>query len=138
MKKIKLFTIFILLSVIFFSCSESEEPLTLVGKWELNGGRDYENNKLIESYTLGDGSFIDDESHILIFNDDGTIIYEIDGDSEDCDDGRYGSKKMDSKPQKITLCGEVDGLLTIKSNNLIMTVFDSGNGNRSESEWKRL
>lgn len=131
MKKIKLFTIFILLSVIFFSCSESEEPLTLVGRWELTLSRDYENNKLIESYT-------DDPSQILIFNDDGTIIYEIDGDSMDCDDGRYGSKKMDSKPQKITLCGEVDGLLTIKSNNLIMIVFDFGNGDRSESEWKRL
>jgi hypothetical protein len=131
MKKIKLFQFFVLLTAIFFSCSEAEEPLTLVGRWEVTVYRAYENNKLVET----DNNF-DDEGYVFIFEGDGTMIWEIDGDKE-CD-GTYESKKMDSKPQKIVLCGDEDGLLTIKSNDKIMLSFDYGNGEREELELIRL
>jgi hypothetical protein len=92
MKKIKLFYTLTLLTVIFFSCSESEDPASLVGKWEAIIFREYENDKLV--YT-----FNDVEGYFLIFKEDGTFTWEIEGDIE-CK-GSYGSKKMDSKSQKI-------------------------------------
>jgi hypothetical protein len=131
MKKFKLLQIFILLSVILFSCSEAEEPVTLVGRWEATVYRGYENSKLVET----DNNF-DDEGYVFIFEEDGTMIWEIDGD-EECD-GTYESKKMDSKPQKIVLCGDEDGLLTIKSNDKIMLSFEYGNGEREELDLIRM
>jgi hypothetical protein len=131
MKKIKLFQFFVLLTAIFFSCSESEEQLTLIGRWEATIYREYDNNKLIST----DNNF-DDEGYVFIFKEGGTLIWEIEGDIE-CD-GSYDSKKMDSKPQKIVLCGDEDGLLTILSNNKLLLSFDYGNGEREELELIRL
>jgi hypothetical protein len=54
----------------------------------------------------------------LTFKEDGTLVAEIGGDIE-CQDS-YGSKSMDSKTQKINWCDDQEGLLTIKSNTLIM------------------
>jgi hypothetical protein len=131
MKKIKLFQFFVLLTAIFFSCSEAEEPLTLIGRWEATIYREYDNNKLIDT----DNNF-DDEGYVFIFKEGGTLIWEIEGDIE-CD-GSYDSKNMDSKPQKIVLCGDEDGLLTIISNNKILLSFEYGNGDREELELIRL
>ncbi len=76
MKKIKLFYALTLLTVIFFSCSESENPASLVGKWEATIKREYVNNKLVytDNFT-GDDIF-------LIFKEDGTFTLEIEGDIE--------------------------------------------------------
>ena len=103
----------------------------MVGRWEATVYRGYENSKLVET----DNNF-DDEGYVFIFEEDGTMIWEIDGD-EECD-GTYESKKMDSKPQKIVLCGDEDGLLTIKSNDKIMLSFEYGNGEREELDLIRM
>jgi len=129
MKKVKLFQISLLMTVLFFSCSESEEPLTLVGRWEATTVKSYENNKLYDTYDANDEAVF-----ILIIEESGTLKWEEDGDI-DCE-GSYGSKMMDSKPQKIDLCGN-EGLLTIKSNNSIILSFEYDD-EREEVEFKRL
>jgi len=129
MKKIKLFYTLTLLTVIFFSCSESEDPASLVGKWEAIIFREYENDKLV--YT-----FNDVEGYFLIFKEDGTFTWEIEGDIE-CK-GSYGSKEMDSKSQKIDWCDDLEGLVTVKSNHLILLSIEDEDGNREEAELKRF
>jgi hypothetical protein len=126
--KIKLSQFILYISFVFFSCSESEGPLTLVGRWEGTIYREYENNKLIYTDEF--------EGYILTFKEDGTLIAEIGGDIE-CQ-GSYGSKSMDSKTQKINWCDDQEGLLTIKSNTLIMLSFEDDDGFREELELKRL
>ncbi len=130
MKKIKLFYIITLLTVIFFSCSESEDPTSLVGKWEATFYREYQNNKLIDTNNLTG------EEVFLIFKNDGTFTLEIEGDIE-CK-GSYGSKKMDSKSQKIDWCDGLDGLVTIKSNDLIVLSIEDEDGYREEVDFKRF
>jgi hypothetical protein len=129
MKKIKSFYTIALLTVIFFSCSESENPESLVGKWKATIFREYENDKLV--YT-----FNDVEGYFLIFKEDGTFTWEIEGDIE-CK-GSYGSKKMDSKSQKIYWCDDMEGLVTVKSNDLILLSIEDEDGNREEAELKRF
>ena len=129
MKKIKLFYTITLLTVIFFSCSESENPESLVGKWKATIFREYENDKLV--YT-----FNDVEGYFLIFKEDGTFTWEIEGDIE-CK-GSYSSKKMDSKSQKIDWCDDLEGLVTVKSNDLILLSIEDEDGNREEAELKRF
>jgi hypothetical protein len=130
MKKIKLFYTLTLLTIIFFSCSESEDPASLVGKWEATFYREYENNKLVDTDNLAG------EELILIFKENGTFVLEIEGDIE-CE-GRYSSKKMDSKPQKIDWCDDEEVSLIIKSNNTIIVSYEYNNGDREEIEFKRL
>ena len=124
MVKIKLFHVFVLLIVVFFSCSEFEEPSSLVGRWKGTTYREYENNKLILTETF--------EGYFIIFKEDGTLILEIGGDIE-CE-ANYSSKNMDSKPQKIDWCDGEEGLLTIKSNDLIVISFEYDDGFREELE----
>ncbi len=127
MKKIKLFCALTLLTVMFFSCSEFENPASLVGKWQATIVREYENNKLV--YTLNDV-----EDRFLIFKEDGTFTWEVEGGIE-CKRS-YGSKKMDSKSQKIDWCEGREGLITVKSNDLIILSIKE-DGNRAEVELKR-
>jgi hypothetical protein len=130
MKKIKLFYTITLLTVIFFSCSESENPASLVGKWEATTYREYVNNKLVDTDNFtGDDIF-------LIFKKDGTFTLEIEGDIE-CE-GSYGSKMMDSKSQKIDWCDGLEGLVTVKSNDLIVLSIEDEDGDREEVDFKRF
>ena len=130
MKKIKLFYTITLLTVIFFSCSESEDPSSLVGRWEGTVFREYDNNKLLDTIVLSGGDVL------LVFKENGTFIYEIEGDVE-CE-GSYGSKKMDSKPQKIDWCDDSDISIITKSSNTIMLLYEGDNGDREEIEFKRI
>jgi hypothetical protein len=130
MKKIKLSYVITLLTVIFFSCSESENPASLVGKWEATIYREYVNNKLVDTDNFtGDDIF-------LIFKEDGTFTLEIEGDIE-CE-GSYSSKKMDSKSQKIDWCDGLEGLVTVKSNDLIVLSIEDEDGDREEVDFKRF
>lgn len=61
------------MSVTFFSYSQSEEPLTLVGRWQITLIRTYEDNKLIKTYIN------DDESKTYNFKEDGTVSFEVEG-----------------------------------------------------------
>jgi hypothetical protein len=128
MKKIKLSYVITLLTVIFFSCSESENPASLVGKWQATIVREYENNKLV--YTLNDV-----EGAFLIFKEDGTFTWELEGDIE-CK-GSYGSKEMDSKSLKIDWCDDLEGIVTVKSNDLILLSIEYED-RRDEVELKRI
>jgi hypothetical protein len=101
----------------------------LVGKWKATIFREYENDKLV--YT-----FNDVEGYFLIFKEDGTFTWEIEGDIE-CK-GSYSSKKMDSKSQKIDWCDDWEGLVTVKSNDLILLSIEDEDGNREEAELKRF